>query len=138
MKIEGSRGVSSATGAKRASPGAASGFTPALDETHQVAGAAPVREVTPLDALLALQGEDGPAQRRARQLRRGKDALDALDTLARGLVFGRAPIGLKHELETLCAASELTADAGLDAVLREIDIRLAVEAAKWERLAARA
>jgi hypothetical protein len=54
--------------------------------------------------------------------------------LERGLVLGRASGGLKARLEALQGRSEKTGDEGLDAVLLEIDVRLAVEAAKLERI----
>ncbi|MBK6703333.1 MAG: hypothetical protein IPG56_05875 [Caulobacteraceae bacterium] len=73
-------------------------------------------------------------QRRARQRRRGQEALDTLEELERGLVLGRASGGLQGRLEALHGRSEKTGDDGLDAVLHEIDVRLAVEAAKLERI----
>jgi hypothetical protein len=92
--------------------------------------------VTALDTVLALQTDDPTGQRRARQAKRGRDALDALEELGKGLLLGRAPGGLRNELERLRAAAEPTGEPGLDGVLREIDTRLAVELAKLEMLAA--
>jgi hypothetical protein len=137
MKIEGGRPVSSSTGAKKAGQAAAPGFAPAVDAPQKTAATTGVSGVTPLDAILALQSDEPPAQRRARQTKRGSDALDALEKLERGLLEGRAPAALKAEIESLHYASQLTGDPGLDGVLREIDIRLAVEAAKLERLLGR-
>jgi hypothetical protein len=73
-------------------------------------------------------------QSRARQRRRGQEALDTLEELERGLVLVRASGGLQARLEALHGRSEKTGDDGLDAVLHEIDVRLAVEAAKLERI----
>jgi len=137
MKIESGRPVGSTGGAKRAGGAAAPGFAPATDEPQKAAATVPTRAVTPLDALLALQGDE-PGQRRARQARRGRDALDTLEKLAAGLLSGRAPASIRADLETLRRAGEETGEAGLDAVLQEIDIRLAVEAAKLDRMAGRA
>lgn len=134
MKIESGRPVSSASGARKASGAAAPGFTVATDAPAKAAATTSVSAVASLDAILALQTDDPLAQRRARQARRGRDALDALEELERGLLLGRAPGGLKARLERLQAAGETTGEAGLDAVLTEIDIRLAVEAAKLERV----
>jgi hypothetical protein len=94
--------------------------------------------VTPLDAIIALQAEDPGAQRRARQARRGRDVLDALERLARGLLVGRAPAALRAELESLQDAAAPTGDEGLDEILREIDTRLCVELAKLDRMLGRA
>ncbi|MBY0563444.1 MAG: hypothetical protein K2P58_04575 [Hyphomonadaceae bacterium] len=133
MKIDNTRGVNGSSATKQ--PGvAAPGFAPALDAPPRTSAAAPTTGVTPLDALLALQGGEGPMQRRARQVRRGRDALDALEELTQGLLRGRTSRGLGRELDSLRTAAELTGDAGLDAVLREIDTRLAVEAAKLEAI----
>ncbi len=90
MKIESGRSVTSAGGAKRAGGAAAPGFSPDVDEPQRATATAPTSAVTPLDALLALQGDE-PGQRRSRQARRGQDALDTLEELAAGLLLGRAP-----------------------------------------------
>lgn len=139
MKIESGRGVAPSSGPRRAGPAtAAPGFAPSVEAPARAAGASAVSTVTPLDAILALQADEPPDQRKRRQTRRGRDALDALERLERGLVIGRAPAALKAELESLQYAAAPTGEAGLDDVLREIDIRLAVEIAKLDRLLGRA
>lgn len=139
MKIESGRAVNGAGGAKRAgAPAAAPGFNVAVDAPQRATATGAAQAVTPLDAILALQGDEGPRQRRARQARRGRDALDALEELERGLLLGRAPGALRGELERLRDGAEMTGDSGLDGVLLEIDIRVAVELAKLDRLHGRA
>lgn len=139
MKIESGRGVSSASGTRKAGgASAAPGFEPSIEGAQRAAPAAPTSVVTALDAVIALQSEEPPAQRRARQAKRGREALDALEKLEQGLLEGRAPASLKAELERLQFASSPTGEPGLDAVLNEIDVRLAVEAAKLEQLLGRA
>jgi hypothetical protein len=137
MKIESGRSVAPSGAAKRAGVPASSGFAPAAEGPQRVAAASAVSAVTPLDAIVALQSEEPFAQRRARQTKRGKDALDALERLERGLLQGRAPAALKAELENLHFAAAPTGEKGLDEVLNEIDIRLAVEVAKLDRLVGR-
>lgn len=137
MKIEGGRSIGSTGGAKRTASAAPSGFAPSMEEPQKAAATSPTQALTQLDALLALQGDE-PGQRRARQARRGRDALDTLEKLAAGLLTGRAPGSIRADLETLRRAGEPTGEAGLDAVLQEIDIRLAVEAAKLDRMLGRA
>jgi hypothetical protein len=133
MKVESGRNVSSAN-AKRAAGGAAPGFAPEAEAaSEQVRAVLSVGGVTALDAVLALQTEEPLAQRRTRQARRGAAALDALEELEKGLVEGRAPAALRAELERLQRGREPTGDQGLDEVIREIDTRLAVEAAKLDR-----
>jgi len=131
MKVESGRSVG-APGAKRAAT-AAPGFAPEMEAPQRAAPATGVGGVTALDAVLALQTEEQPAQRRARQLRRGGAALDALEELEKGLLLGRAPAALRTELERLLRSREPTGEEGLDSLMREIDTRLAVEAAKLDR-----
>lgn len=138
MKIEKGRGVASPSASRPSGTTAAPGFAPIVDGPARAVAASGPAPVTSLDAILALQGgAEPPAQRRARQARRGRDALEALEQLEAGLLAGRAPAGLRAELDSLQRAAEPTGDEGLDAILAEIDIRLAVEAAKLDRLAGR-
>ena len=137
MKVESGRSVGPAGAPKRTGVAAAPGFSPgAADESPQVAGASSLSSVAALDTILALQGEEPLAQRRARQAKRGRAALDALEKLEQGLLSGRAPAGLRAELEHLQRTAQATGEAGLDSVLREIDTRLAVELAKLDRMVA--
>lgn len=133
MKIESGRRVAPSSAPRRAAT-AAPGFAPGTEAPQRASAASSVSAVTPLDVILALQADEPAAQRRARQLRRGRDALDALERLEEGLLLGRAPGALRAELESLRRDAALTGETGLDDVLREIDIRLAVEAAKLDRL----
>ena len=134
MKIEPGRNVGSSSSATKTGKAAAPGFAPAMDAPQRAASAAPAGAVASLDSILALQGGENPSQRRARQTKRGAEALDALEELERGLLLGRAPAGLRGQLEALQRRSEQTGDKDLDAILLEIDVRLAVEAAKLDRI----
>jgi hypothetical protein len=138
MKIEGGRGVGSTSGSKRANASAAGGFSVPVDGAAKASSAAPSSSVTALDAILALQSEEPSSQRRGRQSRRGREALDVLEKLEQALVLGHAPGALRAELERVQKGAEATGEAGLDEVLLEIDIRLAVEAAKLDRMLGRA
>jgi len=139
MKIESGRNVSAPSGARPSGAAAAApGFSPSAEAPRQAAATAPAGAIASLDAILALQTEEPLAQRRARQAKRGRDALDVLEKLEAGLLSGRAPASLRGDIEALQRDSEPTGDQGLDDILREIDIRLAVEGAKLDRLAGRA
>ena len=84
-----------------------------------------------IDALLALQGIEDPAERRKRAVSRGRSALDVLDDLKLGLLSGELDNGTVQRLRT--AASELkmgSGDSSLDQVLAEIELRVEVELAK--------
>ncbi|MES1156903.1 MAG: flagellar assembly protein FliX [Alphaproteobacteria bacterium] len=132
MKIEGGRNVSSSSPARKSGAAAASGFAPQTETTRDVATAAPTNAAASLDAILALQGEDLETERRGRQVRRGRRALDVLSDLERALLLGHAPGSLRVELESLGTGSESTGDSELDAILLEVDTRVAVELAKLE------
>lgn len=134
MKVEPGRTIGPSSSASAAAKTAAPGFAPAMEAPQRTAAVSPTGAVTPLDAILALQGGEHPAQRRARQTRRGQEALDALEELERGLLLGRTSGGMRGRLDALQRRSEPTGDERLDAVLKEIDIRLAVEAAKLDRI----
>lgn len=134
MKIESGRNVGSSTGPRRAGSAAAPGFVVAVEGPQKAPAATPASAITPFDAIVALQTDEPPARRRARQARRGREALDVLEKLERGLVMGHAPGSLRADLDALQDGAEPTGEAGLDEVLREIDIRLAVEAAKLDRM----
>jgi hypothetical protein len=90
-----------------------------------------LRTIGGIDALLALQGQADPSERRRRAVKRGRLALDALDELKAEVLAGT--LGASTLMRLKAAGTDLRAasgDAGLDAVLAEIDLRLAVEIAK--------
>ncbi|MBL8551850.1 MAG: flagellar assembly protein FliX [Hyphomonadaceae bacterium] len=134
MKIEPIRQAPSAQGAKKA--GEVSRFELGQESAapSRVAAASSATAAHGIDALLALQG--GEPDARSRQARRGRRLLDALDRLTRALLEGVAPAGLRSELHGLRGQAEPTGEEGLDALLREIDTRAAVELAKLDALAA--
>jgi len=122
--------TSAASAPRRAS--AAGTFT--LEETGtagKAATAGAAASIGGLDSLLALQGVEDPLARRRRFASRGKSALDLLDELKAELLgddlrpetLGR----LKAMLDSL---SERSGVDGLDTVLDEIGLRVAVELAK--------
>jgi hypothetical protein len=101
------------------------------ERTGQAASAAPL---TTVDALLALQGEGDPAERRRRSLKRGHDLLDTLDRLKASLLSGRVAPGQLQTLAAQIAAQRgSSGDPGLDEVIAHIDLRAQVELAKLRR-----
>ena len=119
------------TSAARARP-AARGFSlagePAAAKTSAAAAAAPLATV---DALLAVQGEGDPAERRRRSVKRGHDLLDALDRLKAALLSNRVPAAdLQTIARTLSERRDLTDDPRLDDLLSHIELRAKVELAK--------
>jgi hypothetical protein len=93
-----------------------------------VASSAPLATV---DALLALQGEGDPGERKRRSVQRGNDLLDALDRLKAALLSGRIPTAdLQAIAGRLAERRELSGDPRLDELISHIELRAQVEMAK--------
>jgi len=84
-----------------------------------------------VDALLALQGEGDPAERRRRFAKRGHDLLDGLDRLKAALLSNRVPTAdLQRIAAQLAERRDLSGDPRLDDLLSHIELRARVELAK--------
>lgn len=139
MKVTGPSGSRSATPARGAAP-ASSGGGFAVGQASAGAAAGPavsagsLSGVAGVSALMALQGVETALERRRRAVRRGGGLLDRLDELKVALLSGQpgaiALAGLRHGLDDACPEVE---DDGLTSLLRQIDLRAAVELAKAER-----
>ena len=138
MKVTGPNGIGSSSGARPARSAGGDGFriiTPeAAGGASQVSSTAATRGVMGVDALLALQDVGTPLERKRRAVRRAGRILDVLDDIKVGLLEGELS---SAELDRLRRAirdeREATEDPALEAVLDEIELRAAVEAAKLER-----
>ncbi len=134
MRVQGPNAAAVATAStKTRRTSTAGGFALSTEEPAQSAtGTAGLRTVGGIDALIALQsGDDEPGVRRRRAVARGRVALDALDELKHGMLAGTLQPSILQRLKA--AVAELKADsgeAGLDAVLKEIELRVEVEIAK--------
>jgi hypothetical protein len=107
------------------------GFSIAEQPASSTSTPVALRTIGGIDALIALQGQDDPVERRRRAVKRGQVALDALDELKAEVLAGT--LGSSTLMRLKSAGADLrdtSGDAGLDAVLAEIDLRLAVEIAK--------
>jgi hypothetical protein len=117
------------------SGGSGTGFSLALGES--LPDATPARAapaVSSLDAMLALQGAEDATERRRRQVRRGRRLLDALEQLKLSFLDGEDPAKILSDLAEMARSGrEATDDPGLESVLAEIDLRVAVELAKRRR-----
>jgi hypothetical protein len=90
-----------------------------------------LRAISTVDALIALQGVEDPRERKKRALAKGRSALDVLDTLKLSLLDGSIDRSTLARLKVAAEGlTEATGDPGLDEVLGEIDLRVAVELAK--------
>ncbi len=143
MKIERSSSLGSAAVARNGARPAAGGFSlgeaGGAAETAHAQPAMSVGGVGSLDALLALQEVGGPLERRRKAVRRAGHILDVLDDIKVALLDGALT---PHALDRLVSAVRMERgqadDAGLDAVLNEIETRAAVEIAKLEQARAAA
>jgi hypothetical protein len=118
-----------AAAARRAAGG---GFAVAEnDASHAAGGASALRTIGGIDALIALQGVEDPAERRRHAVKRGQHALDALDELKVGLLGGALSPATLTKLKSAAAhLKDVSGDASLDSVLGEIELRVEVEIAK--------
>ena len=90
-----------------------------------------LRTIGGIDALLALQGEDGPGERKRRAVKRGGTALDMLDELKVEVLAGTlGPSTLTRLRAATAGLRDGSGDPGLDTVLAEIELRVEVEIAK--------
>ncbi len=132
MRIYGPNGTALAATPAPARRATGGSFSVSEQETpRQSAAAGSLRAISTLDALIALQGVEDPTERRKRAVAKGRNALDVLDKLKLGLLDGGLDQSTLARLKV--AAEGLTdesGDAGLDRVMGEIDLRVAVELAK--------
>jgi hypothetical protein len=124
MRIAGPNVTARVTNASSTGKRAGSGTFSVAEQsdTQNTAPAAALRTIGGIDALIALQGEENVAERRKRAVKKGRNALDALDQLKVELLSG------DMELSTLARLK--SGDPRLDGVMAEIDLRLQVEIAK--------
>ncbi len=132
MRIYGSNGTALAAPATTARRTGGGSFTVSDQEAPRSSTAAgSLRSISTVDALIALQGVEDPTERKKRAVAKGRSALDVLDSLKLGFLDGSVD---QSTLARLKVASEgltdTSGDTGLDVVLSEIDLRVAVELAK--------
>lgn len=132
MRVYGTNGTALASAPASARRSASGEFTVEEQETPRNAAAAgSLRAVSTVDALIALQGVEDPRERKKRGAARGRKALDVLDNLKIALLDGSVDQSTLARLKVAAEGlTEETGDPGLDAVLSEIDLRVAVELAK--------
>jgi hypothetical protein len=132
MRIYGSNGAALASAPASARRSAAGSFTVSEQEApRNTAAAGLLRAISTVDALIALQGVEDTSERKKRAVAKGRNALDLLDTLKLGLLDGSVDRSTLARLQVAAEGlTEETGDAGLNAVLSEIDLRVAVELAK--------
>jgi hypothetical protein len=132
MRIYGPNGTALANAPASARRSASGSFTVSEQEApRNSAAAGSLRSISTLDALMALQGVEDPTERKKRALAKGRNALDVLDKLKLGLLDGSVDGSTLARLKVAAEGlGEQSGDPGLDTVLGEIDLRVAVELAK--------
>jgi hypothetical protein len=133
MRIYGPNGTTLGTPASQARrTGSGTFVLPDTSSMQETRSAAAPKAAANIDALLALQGvEEDLVERRKRSVARGKTALDVLDDLKMGLLSGNLDASTVTRLRDAAAnLKSSSGDAGLDAVLAEIELRVEVELAK--------
>jgi len=133
MRIYGPNGTARAGQAATARRVAASpGFAVGEQETtRNTPAAGSLRAISTLDALMALQGVGDATERKKRAVAKGRHALDMLDRLKLSLLDGSVDRSTLARLKVASEGlTEESGDPGLDQVLGEIDLRVAVELAK--------
>ena len=136
MRITGTNAASlSATPSAARRTGSGGTFSlPESDTPASSSSASGLRSVATLDSLLALQGIDDLLERKKRGAAKGRRALDVLDELKLGMIDGSLDTATVARLKVASEGlTESTGDVGLDGVLAEIDLRVAVELAKAAR-----
>jgi hypothetical protein len=132
MRVYGPNDTALASAPATARRSSAGVFTVSEQETPRNAAAATsLRTISSVDALIALQGVDDPRERKKRAVVRGRKALDVLDMLKLSLLDGSVDRSTLARLKVAAEGlTDETGDPGLDIVLSEIDLRVAVELAK--------
>ncbi len=136
--IAGARGAGAAAAAqRRKGPTKPDGARFTLDREDEPAAEAPAGPVFVCPtALLQIQEapEREPASGRAAVARRGADLLDRLDDLRLALLAGAvSPSRLSALADALAAEKAQSNDPRLDEIIAEIELRTAVELAKFNR-----
>lgn len=124
---------------KRTSSVDGSSFSTLLDSLSETEGATPSEPVVhaaPVlgaGALLGLQEVSEEEVSRKRAVRKGKSMLDALDSLRDALLVGSLSASTIRQLEMVIAEKRSTVmDPKLESILKDIEVRAAVELAKLE------
>jgi hypothetical protein len=132
MRVYGPNGTALASAPATARRSSGGTFSVSQQETpRSTTAASSLRAISTLDALMALQGVEDPTERKKRAVAKGRNALDVLDKLKLGLLDGSVDGPTLARLKVAAEGlTEESGDPGLDTVMSEINLRVAVELAK--------
>lgn len=140
MKITESNPLKRVAELRKKAPASSSSATSFLDvlasvesatsEASEVTG---VGAPTNVDSLLALQEVSQEEYARQKNVRHGHSLLDSLEALRHSLLMGMVPVEVLRTLESrLQQQREQINDPALLDLMDDIELRAAVELAKWE------
>lgn len=140
MKIDGPNSTQKAGATKKAGKAGAasdSGFGSMLgvDEASEATHTAGANVIARVDVLLAAQGSEDPAEKKAKQKmqKRGSEILHQLDKIRLGMLTNNLTVGNLIDIADVVAAHrERINDPQLAGLLDEIDLRAQIEIAKMK------
>ena len=140
MKIDGTKSstdIQKKKDAKKSSSdgGAFKSMMDGAQETTKTVGSAVSSGIASIDALLAAQTTEDPAQEKAKQRMkdRANDILAELDNLKLAMMNGRVTVGHMVSIADVVATHrDQIKDPELSTIMDEIDLRAHVELAKLE------
>lgn len=136
MRIDGKGGVTPTTTSSTRKTGASgAGFR--LEEQSKSArpsSTSATQAMQSTEALLILQEDDTPKQRKRKFIKRGNDLLSELDQLKAKLLSGHvSPSDLKRLTALLSQRSDSVDQPDMNELMRHIELRAHVELAKLQR-----
>ena len=138
VEINGPRRVDAANIRRvgRTATGEAKSFSAeGTSETQKAAALTGTGPIAAVDTILALQGIDDGADQMAQSVGHGEQLLTLLDEVRDGLLAGGIPrLTLSRLALTISKRRGSFADAKLQTILDEIDLRARVELAKLEQM----
>ncbi|WP_334129009.1 flagellar assembly protein FliX [Sneathiella sp.] len=138
MKVGGPGRTGATTGSKAGRAGSKSGtkFTLENDAVEAAAagGVASSSPISSIEALVALQGIDADEPRRGNRAaaEKGEELLEKLEAIRHGLLAGTLSVDSLQSLQNTLSGYKVEAeDPRLREVIRDIEVRAAVELAKF-------
>jgi Class II flagellar assembly regulator len=139
IKIHNTSSVSVARSARKktSSTSASDAFSSIMDilgASHASSSSAVATDMTisSMDMILSVQGVPSSMSERQQHIRNAELTLDALDALRNGLLVGAVPNYLLHDIERrMSIMRSQTTDPDLINILEDIELRAAVELAKF-------
>lgn len=102
-------------------------------QTRASTSSAPSQDVGSIDALLALQAVEDPLVGKKKSIQRGHDLLDGLERIKTDLLVGRLSESRLDNMLNLVTKARQKNDPELDGIIDDIELRVRVELAKFNR-----